>query len=167
MKTFRRFCIVALSALSFLSCNSAPDVGDDFGDVGCLGCGDFEINTIGEANTELTNHPWKMININISGSIPEWYNYNFVFKPNNSLVATYNNITYTGTWSITDDNPNQNLITDLKLNLAFSSSTIFNKMSKKWTFNSSIFDYNNGNQFEFVFTNNGTIESSFKLLEIK
>ncbi len=174
MKTLRRFSIAPLFflfALLSLSCDSSIDLGPDFGDVGCLGCGEgWEINTINEANHELTSHTWKMTNINISGSNPDLYNYKLVFNANNSLIATFDNISYNGTWSITDDNPNQQLISDLKLNLNFSSSTIFNSLSKKWTFNSftlNLFNEDQGDQIEFVYLSNGIVTGSFRLLEIK
>lgn len=166
MKTLMRFSIASLFfsfALLLLSCNSGSD-SEDFNN---RYYEDLEINTPREADYELTSRIWKIANVNVSTINPDFSNYKLVFNPNNSLIATYGDISYSGTWSITDDNPNQKLLSDLKLNLVFSTPTIFNQMSKKWTFNLITFDYNNGDEIDFIYINNGVQAGSFRLFEIK
>lgn len=170
MKTLMRFSIASIYfflTLSSLSCDlsSSEDKPNDI-----YYYEDWEINTLHEANYELTNNTWKTTYINVGTVNPELLNYKFIFNTNKTLIATYGTSSYSGTWSVTDDNPNQNIISDLKLNLVFSSPTIFTKMSQKWTFNShtsNLFNDNQGEQIEFVYITNGITTASFGLQEIK
>lgn len=173
MKTLKRFSLAPIFIffiLAFPSCDYAPDFGDDFGDVGCLGCGeDWEINTLDEANRELTNHTWKITTINVANDNTEFYNYKLVFKTDKTVTATYDTVTFNGTWSVTDNNPNQKLISDLKLKLVFTSPSIFTQISKEWTLISStvsLFNYNEGDLLEFAYISNNVTSYSFKLQAI-
>jgi hypothetical protein len=58
--------------------------------------------------------------------------YNFAFGSNNALSATNGTNTYTGTWSVTDSNSNDDSISDLDFNIAFSTPAQFEELSDDW-----------------------------------
>jgi len=110
-----------------------------------------------------------MTTINVANDNTEFYNYKLVFKTDKTVTATYDAITYNGTWSVTDENPNQKLISDLKLKLVFTSPSIFTQISKEWTFITStvsLFNNNEGDLLEFAYISNNVTSYSFKLQAI-
>jgi hypothetical protein len=58
--------------------------------------------------------------------------YNFTFGANNVLTASNGTTTYSGAWSVTDSNSNDDSISDLDFNLAFSSPAEFLELSDDW-----------------------------------
>jgi hypothetical protein len=58
--------------------------------------------------------------------------YNFTFAPNNVLLASNGTNNYTGFWSVTDSNSNDDSISDLDFNIAFSSPAQFEELSDDW-----------------------------------
>ncbi len=56
--------------------------------------------------------------------------YNFTFG--SSLTATNGVNTYTGTWSITDSNSNDDTMDDLHFNIAFTAPPDFEDLSDDW-----------------------------------
>jgi hypothetical protein len=56
--------------------------------------------------------------------------YNFTFG--SSLTATNGTNNYTGTWSITDSNSNDDTMDDLHFNIAFSTPPAFQELSNDW-----------------------------------
>jgi hypothetical protein len=57
--------------------------------------------------------------------------YNFTFT-NGTVTATNGTNTYTGTWSITDSNSNDDTMDDLHFNLAFTSPANFADLTDDW-----------------------------------
>jgi hypothetical protein len=58
--------------------------------------------------------------------------YNFTFGENNVLTATNSNNTYSGIWSVTDSNSNDDSMDDLDFNILFSDPAQFNELSDDW-----------------------------------
>jgi hypothetical protein len=58
--------------------------------------------------------------------------YNFTFGANNALTATNGTNNYTGTWSVTDSNSNDDSQSDLDFNIAFSSPAQFEELTDDW-----------------------------------
>jgi len=58
--------------------------------------------------------------------------YNFTFATNNVLSATKGSTTYTGIWSITDSNSNDDSLSDLDFNIAFTSPSQFLELNDDW-----------------------------------
>ncbi len=58
--------------------------------------------------------------------------YNFTFGESGVLTATNGANTYTGTWSITDSNSNDDSLDDLHFNIAFTSPADFEELTDDW-----------------------------------
>jgi hypothetical protein len=58
--------------------------------------------------------------------------YKFTFGANNVLTASNVTNNYTGTWSVTDSNSNDDSISDLDFNIAFSSPAQFEELTDDW-----------------------------------
>ncbi|WP_320814934.1 hypothetical protein [Flavobacterium sp.] len=92
-----------------------------------------------------TNNPTDVINIVNTGTwrVTYYYDtdheetssfngYNFTFGANNVLTASSGTNNYTGTWSVTDSNSNDDSISDLDFNIAFSSPLQFEELTDDW-----------------------------------
>ncbi|MCZ8198209.1 MAG: hypothetical protein O9267_11440 [Flavobacterium sp.] len=58
--------------------------------------------------------------------------YNFTFGASNALTASNGTNNYTGTWSVTDINSNDDSISDLDFNITFSSPSQFEELTDDW-----------------------------------
>jgi hypothetical protein len=58
--------------------------------------------------------------------------YNFTFAASNVLTASNGTNNYTGSWSVTDSNSNDDNPSDLHFNIAFSSPAQFEELSDDW-----------------------------------
>jgi hypothetical protein len=58
--------------------------------------------------------------------------YNFTFGASSVLTATNGTNTYTGIWSITDSNSNDDSMDDLHYNIAFTAPPAFEELSDDW-----------------------------------
>ena len=58
--------------------------------------------------------------------------YTFTFGANNELTATNGTNTYTGSWSVTDSNSNDDSPSDVDFNINFSSPPNFEDLSDDW-----------------------------------
>ena len=58
--------------------------------------------------------------------------YNFTFGAANVLTASNGTNNYTGTWSVTDSNSNDDSPDDLDFNIAFSSPAQFEDLTDDW-----------------------------------
>lgn len=78
---------------------------------------------------------WRITLFDDSGNIEtnHFTGYNFTFGAGNSLTATNGSNTYTGTWSVTSDNSNDDSPSnDLDFNIAFTSPTDFTDLTDDW-----------------------------------
>ncbi len=165
------FKLLIISFSTLVSCDLVPDF--DFNIPEPMPIDDFQINTINKLNHELTSRVWKMTNIHVNSTNPNFLDYKITFNQDYSLKATNGEVIYYGNWSISDSNLNEDTLTDLKLNLVFYSPTIFDQMSKNWTVISFATHSYNGNQIdifyeiEFHYISDGVTNGSFFLHEIK
>jgi len=58
--------------------------------------------------------------------------YNFTFGASNALTTSNGTNNYSGTWSVTDSNINDDSISDLDFNIAFSSPAQFEELTDDW-----------------------------------
>lgn len=58
--------------------------------------------------------------------------YKFTFGTSGQLTATNNTNTYTGTWSVTDNNSNDDSMDDLDFNISFTAPPAFEELSDNW-----------------------------------
>ena len=81
-----------------------------------------------------TSGTWRITSYVDSGVIKtnNFLGYNFTFFQNGILTAIGNGQSYSGTWSVTDTNSNDDSISDLDFNIAFSSPANFFDLTDDW-----------------------------------
>jgi hypothetical protein len=79
---------------------------------------------------------WKITYFNDSGDdeTSDFSGYTFSFEDNGTITATKSNNTYTGTWSITDSNSNDDSPDDLDFNIFFNQSNELEELNEDWHF---------------------------------
>lgn len=90
--------------------------------------------TTGDISNTVTSGNWRVSYYNDSG-IDETYHftgYSFVFATNGVLTASNVTNTYTGTWSVTDSNSNDDSLSDLDFNIYFSAPAEFEDITDDW-----------------------------------
>ena len=93
----------------------------------------------------IVNNPTDVINIVNNGTwrITYYYDtdheettnfngYNFTFGASSVLTASNGTNNHSGTWSVTDSNSNDDSISDLDFNIAFSSPAQFEELTDDW-----------------------------------
>lgn len=83
----------------------------------------------------VNNGTWRVTFFEDSGNneTSHFTGYNFSFGPNNVLTATNGTTTYTGMWSVTSDDSNDDSPSnDLDFNIAFSSPANFAELTEDW-----------------------------------
>jgi len=85
------------------------------------------INTVISGTWRITNYVDSGVNetTNFTG-------YNFTFASNNVLTAVGNGLTTSGTWSVTDSNSNDDTLSDLDFNIAFTAPVQFEELTDDW-----------------------------------
>jgi hypothetical protein len=58
--------------------------------------------------------------------------YSFSFNDNGVLIATNGGTTHIGTWSVTDNNSNDDSLEDLDVNIFFATPADFQELSEDW-----------------------------------
>ena len=112
-----------------------------------------------------TQGTWRVTSYVDSGNneTSDFTGYNFTFATGNVLTATNGTNTYTGSWSVTsDDNDDDNPSSDLDFNIAFVSPANFADLTDDWDIVSysantiSLIDVSGGNggTDTLVFTKN-------------
>lgn len=95
-------------------------------------------NSSSSNQTQVTNTvvsgTWKITLYNDSGTVKttNFSGYNFTFGANNALVASNTTNNYTGTWSVTDSNSNDDSLSDLDFNIAFTTPANFQDLTDDW-----------------------------------
>ena len=81
-----------------------------------------------------TSGTWRITSYIDSGVVEtnNFSGYNFTFSQNGTLTAARNGQSYSGTWSVTDSNSNDDTIDDLDFNIAFSSPADFFELTDDW-----------------------------------
>jgi hypothetical protein len=87
-----------------------------------------------EVFNTVSSGTWRITLYNDSGTIKtsNFTGYNFTFSAGGILTATNVANTYSGTWSISDSNSNDDTINDLNFNIAFSTPAIFVDLTDDW-----------------------------------
>ena len=101
----------------FVSCKE-----DDPGSIkdtimGSMKSGTWRITYFYDSDTDETSH---------------FTGYSFTFGGSDVLTATNGTNTYTGTWSITDSNSNDDSLDDLHFNILFAAPPDFEDLSDDW-----------------------------------
>lgn len=91
------------------------------------------VNQTTVVNT-VSSGTWRITLYNDSGIIKtnQFTGYNFTFGPSNVLTATNGTQTYTGVWSVTDSNSNDDSLDDLDFNIAFTAPANFLEITDDW-----------------------------------
>lgn len=112
---------IALFSLSFLnSCQTEDET--------------TFVNTVSAVNNIVTVGTWKITNYNDSGTdkTAVFNGYNFTFGNNSVLTANNGTNNYTGSWSVTDSNSNDDSPSDLHFNISFAAPANFADLSDDW-----------------------------------
>lgn len=91
-------------------------------------------NTPTAVTTVVSNGTWKITYYYDTDheETSSFAGYNFTFGASNVLTATNGTNNYSGTWSVTDSNSDDDSISDLDFNIAFSSPSQFEELSDDW-----------------------------------
>lgn len=115
--TFFSMLLVALT-ISFAACTN--DSSNDLTPIvveNNVKSGQWRITSFIDSGNDETNH---------------FTGYTFTFADNGSLTATNGANTYTGNWSITDSNSNDDSPDDIDFNISFSAPDDFEELSEDW-----------------------------------
>ena len=84
--------------------------------------------------TEITSGTWRISYFNDSGinETENFNSYNFTFNSNGTLTAANGSNTYSGTWTITDSNSNDDSSEDLDFNIYFNQTNNFENLNDDW-----------------------------------
>ena len=87
-----------------------------------------------QIQNEVASGSWIISNFVDSGTdeTNDFSGFVFDFQTSGDLVATNNTITYTGTWSITDSNSNDDSTDDLHFNIFFNLTNDFEDLNDDW-----------------------------------
>lgn len=89
-----------------------------------------------EVINTVTSGTWRVTNFNEDGINETSYftNYNFTFNSSGVLVATNGTDTHTGTWSVTDDDSNDDSPSNsgVDFNIFFSAPANFTELNEDW-----------------------------------
>jgi hypothetical protein len=123
--TSKSLSLVCSSALIFMSLF-----------VSCSKSNDNPTNTVqNQIENNVSSNTWRITNFNDSGNdeTNHFAGYNFTFGTNGVLTATNSTNTYTGTWSITDSNSNDDSKDDLDFAVSFSLPDDFADLTDDWS----------------------------------
>jgi hypothetical protein len=90
--------------------------------------------TTGDVSNTVTSGNWRVSYYNDSGTDETYHfaGYSFVFGTNGVLTASNGTNTYTGSWSVTDSNSNDDSLSDLDFNIFFSAPAEFEDLTDDW-----------------------------------
>jgi hypothetical protein len=116
MKTFT---LISLFVLVAVACNNDDDVSNS---------NQSQVESIAKSGT------WRITYFydTDKDETANYTGYNFTFGSSSVLTATNGANTYTGTWSITDSNSNDDSMDDLHFNIAFTAPPAFEDLSDDW-----------------------------------
>lgn len=124
MKTIKNYVVATIAILFSLLMISCGE--DD--------SSSSNVNTVSSVTNVVTLGTWKITLFNDSGTdkTSQFSGYNFTFGTGNSLLATNGTNSYTGNWSVTDDNSDDDSISTLHFNVAFSTPANFAELTEDW-----------------------------------
>lgn len=123
MKTIKKCALTIILVLSFFIINSCGS--DD---------NSSNVNTVTSVTNVVSLGTWKITLFNDSGTdkTSHFSGYNFTFGTGNSLLATNGTNSYTGSWSVSDDNSDDDSISTLHFNVVFSTPVNFAELTEDW-----------------------------------
>ena len=91
-------------------------------------------NSVTNVQNTVQSGAWRITSFIDSGNdeTNHFNGFSFTFATNNVISATNGNATYTGTWSIDDDNSNDDSIEDLHFNINFNLTNDFEELNEDW-----------------------------------
>lgn len=127
-------------------------------------CKKDDVKAIEAIESEMTSGSWRITRYVDSGNdeTSDYAGYNFTFSSSGALSATNGTTTYSGTWSVTDSNSNDDSEDDVDFNIYLSATGNFEDLNDDWDISShssnslSLIDVSGGNggTDELVFTKN-------------
>ncbi len=111
------FIITIITSCSKNNDNSSPKVNNPNNVINIVNNGTWRITYYFDTDHEETS---------------SFNGYNFTFGASNVLSATNGANYITGSWSVTDSNSNDDNISDLDFNIAFSSPVQFEELTDDW-----------------------------------
>ena len=112
-------CLAGLFSLASCSNDDSSDDNSVTNVQNTVQAGTWRITSFIDSGDDETNH---------------FNGFSFTFAGNNVLTASNGTSTYTGTWSIDDDNSNDDSIDDLHFNILFNLSNDFEDLNEDWHF---------------------------------
>ena len=100
-------------------------------------CKKDDTSTIeGQIRTNVESGTWRITKFIDSGTdeTSNFTGYNFDFGTSGSVTATNGTNSYTGTWSISDSNSDDDNLSDLDFNLNFNLTNNFQDLNDNWDF---------------------------------
>lgn len=99
-----------------------------------LSCKKEDVKQKENIESEISSGSWKISYFNDSGTneTANFTGFTFSFNSDGKLVATNGTTTYTGTWSVTDSNSNDDSPNDLHFNIFFNLSNEFEDLNDDW-----------------------------------
>jgi hypothetical protein len=92
-------------------------------------------DTVSGVTNLATDGTWKITYFfDSSDETSNFAGYNFTFGNDNVLTASNGTNSYTGTWSVTDSNSDDDNLNELHFNVAFSSPANFEDLTDDWNF---------------------------------
>lgn len=112
------FCLFMLNVASMCSADDDSSSTNPAPVINAATSGTWRISSFIDSGNDETNH---------------FTNYNFTFGASNVLTAANGSNTYTGSWSVTsDDSDDDNPSGDLDFNIAFGSPADFTELTEDW-----------------------------------
>lgn len=111
------FCLAGLFTLASCSKNDSSDDNSVTNVQHTVQSGTWKITSFVDSGNDETNH---------------FNGFSFTFADNNVLTATNGTNTYTGTWTIDDNNSNDDSIDDLHFNIQFNLTNDFEELNEDW-----------------------------------
>jgi hypothetical protein len=112
------FCLFMLNVASMCSSDDDSSSSDPTPIINTATEGTWKVTSYTDSGNDETNH---------------FTGYNFTFAAANVLTATNGTNTYTGTWSVTSDDSNDdNPSSDIDFNIAFASPADFAELTEDW-----------------------------------
>ena len=110
-------CLAGLFSLASCSNDDSSDDNSVTNVQNTVQSGTWHISSFIDSGDDETNH---------------FNGFTFTFADNNVLTASNGTVTYSGTWSIDDDNSNDDSIDDLHFNILFNLSNDFEELNEDW-----------------------------------
>ena len=108
------------------------------GFTGLQSCKKEDTKTKNEVETNIVEGTWRISNFVDSGTneTSDFTGYNFTFSTDGKLTASNGTNYYTGTWSITDSNSDDDSKDDLDFNIYFNLTNDFEELNDDWDISS-------------------------------